>query len=333
VIDELRRYGRELGIADLGVCGLDPGPDADRLSEWISRGGAAGMGFFKQSLKLRTLRKPWLNGQKSAVFCLFPYPRYLKSRHISPDALVDDYHDVVQEKLGKLRGCLEKTIPGVKTKIFVDTAPMMEKVLAVRAGLGFQGRNSLLIHPVYGSLHFLGGLVTNYAFEDAGNAGAPSQGCGACRIIPWKTVGRYPKTSKIRWGSWLLAAGCAKRPVPRMRARRKAATRRGACIRNWRNHLWKRSTSGAKMVLNATFREPPSCGLGNGAGCAISLSPWEIQIKKGIFNLSRNMRRTQRWVLMPEGRSSSWKMDEKPGLSFNYFILNTFSGDERIRRY
>jgi epoxyqueuosine reductase len=98
-------------------------------------------------------------------------------------ALGRDYHEVLNDGLAQL----EKTcrVAGFATRTFVDSSPVMEKALAVRAGLGVRGRNSLLINPEFGSWVVLGGMLTTAALEpDAPleREGEGLTGCGPCRL-------------------------------------------------------------------------------------------------------------------------------------------------------
>lgn len=101
---------------------------------------------------------------------------------ISKYARTRDYHRVFENLLRKLATHIDSEIaPGEKTKTFVDYGPLMERAWAVRAGLGFIGKHTLLINPREGSFHFLGALLTTADFEPSAQPAVAHTGCGDCR--------------------------------------------------------------------------------------------------------------------------------------------------------
>jgi len=85
----------------------------------------------------------------------------IKSKLIARYSLFDDYHRVIKDRLKNVVDELKKIDKTIETKIFVDTSPVFEKLLAAYSGLGFIGRNTLLINPLYGSYLFIGGFFIN----------------------------------------------------------------------------------------------------------------------------------------------------------------------------
>ncbi|MEI7481560.1 MAG: QueG-associated DUF1730 domain-containing protein [Elusimicrobiota bacterium] len=100
---------------------------------------------------------------------------------ISRYALVPDYHEVIREKLGLILADIKAACPGTEGKPFTDTSPVLEKELGRQAGLGFRGKNTLLISKELGSYFFIGGLALSL---DAGHGKSSvqdtEQGCGTC---------------------------------------------------------------------------------------------------------------------------------------------------------
>jgi epoxyqueuosine reductase len=103
-----------------------------------------------------------------------PAPRGRIARY----ALGDDYHEVIKARLWKLADWIRQRVPEAMTRACVDTAPVMEKELAVRAGIGWMGKNTCVIHPQIGSWLLLGEVITTLALP----ADDPQfDRCGTCR--------------------------------------------------------------------------------------------------------------------------------------------------------
>jgi epoxyqueuosine reductase len=175
----IKAFAEKCGFPLVGVCeaGLLP-EDRTLYREWLSSGCAAGMASLSKNLEQRLMEAPLLEGQKSVILCGLPYPAFGERAHISDYALLNDYHDVLKEKLAMLASLVEAEWTGTKTRGFADTAPVWEKALAKKAGLGFIGKNTLLIHARYGSRLFLGGLMTTLELEP--DSAGPMVGCGEC---------------------------------------------------------------------------------------------------------------------------------------------------------
>ncbi|MGD0920915.1 MAG: tRNA epoxyqueuosine(34) reductase QueG [Terriglobia bacterium] len=96
---------------------------------------------------------------------------------ISRYAWGEDYHEIVRAKLEKLRAALEELVPGVQTRVFVDTGPIVERAFARFSGLGWMGKNTCIINEAKGSWFFLGVVLTNLELEP--DLPAPDR-CGSC---------------------------------------------------------------------------------------------------------------------------------------------------------
>jgi epoxyqueuosine reductase len=123
-----------------------------------------------------------LPGALSVLMVALPYPPELDPLSpgpISCYARGADYHRVLGERLDALAAKAGELFPGIRTKRFVDTAPLLERAFAHAAGLGFWGKNACLIHPRLGSYFFLGGLALDRALPvDGPLEDLPS--CGTC---------------------------------------------------------------------------------------------------------------------------------------------------------
>ncbi len=171
---EIKALAKKLGFDLVGITTADPlDGDARRLSEWLRAGFAGEMGYMARNPDRRARPREILPEAKS-VICLGMY--YYPGDPSEPDgnsygavsryAWGKDYHTVIEQRLNLLTDHLkERTGPSFRFKPMVDHGAVLEKAVAQRAGLGFFGKNTLLIHPGLGSWFFLAELVTNLALE------------------------------------------------------------------------------------------------------------------------------------------------------------------------
>lgn len=179
---------REVGFDDAGICEVRTWPEMERLAQWLRRGGHGCMGFMARHEALRRTPELFFPGASSALMVVKSYhrpdlmetPQTGDTRRISRHAAGRDYHLVMRERLQPLAAALRTA--GHSARPFVDTAPVMEKVLAARAGLGHLGRNTLLLHPRLGSWVVIAGLFTDAAWEpsDALASASPCRSCSRC---------------------------------------------------------------------------------------------------------------------------------------------------------
>ena len=179
----------ELGFDDVGVCGASPLEDGGRFGGWLASGCHGEMEYLERHVDQRLDPGLFFPGARSFVMVVKSYrPENLdvddELEHARPIALYArgrDYHRVMKKGLKRLVGLLEAG--GHRARVHVDTSAVMEKVLAVRCGLGVQGNHSLLVHPRFGSFVFLGGVVTDVRLEPdlplpVGES--PCCGCNRC---------------------------------------------------------------------------------------------------------------------------------------------------------
>lgn len=177
-----------LGFSEMRVCRPGDIPQvADRLAEFVSTGRHGQMGWMAERMGWRGDPTALWPQAKSVIMLAENYgPDFdplavLKRRElgaISVYAQNRDYHDIVKKRLKKLgRWLLDQAGEG-EIKVFVDTAPVMEKPLAAAAGLGWQGKHTNLVSRRLGSWFFLGAIFTTLEFEPDG---AEVDHCGSCR--------------------------------------------------------------------------------------------------------------------------------------------------------
>ncbi len=182
----LKTTANALGFDDCRICRADePWPASERLEAFVEAGHHGSMEWMKTTLERRKTPTSMWDGAKSAVVVALNYgPDHDPMRslertgegNISVYARGKDYHDVLKKRLKQLaRAFVAET--GAEVKIFVDTAPLMEKPLAHKAGLGWQGKHTNLVSREHGSWLFLGVMLTDAVLN---MDDAEVDHCGSC---------------------------------------------------------------------------------------------------------------------------------------------------------
>lgn len=181
----VKQLARSLGFDLAGVTSPEPSAGTERFRDWVAAGYAGEMRWLSRRVEERVDPRRVMQGVRS-ILCLGlvydpgarPEPPPGAGR-VSRYAGGEDYHEVLLGQLEGLAAGLEALVQApVRTRAYVDTGPVLERALAARAGLGWIGKNSCLIHPQLGSYVFLGVLFTDLALaQDA----AQADHCGSCR--------------------------------------------------------------------------------------------------------------------------------------------------------
>jgi epoxyqueuosine reductase len=185
--DRLREKAEELGFSAIGFARADCAPESgERLRQWLAEGAHGDMIWMADTADRRASPAGLWPEVRSIVSLGMSYapaadPLALAERRevgrISVYAQGQDYHDVVKKALKALARWLVEEA-GCELKVFVDTAPVMEKPLAEAAGLGWQGKHTNLVSRRDGSWLFLGAIYTTL---DLGETPAPHAAhCGSC---------------------------------------------------------------------------------------------------------------------------------------------------------
>jgi len=170
--EKIKQHAVELGFCKVGIARAEVlTEEGRRLQEWLSRRYHGTMDWMGRNVDKRIDVRQVVPNAKSVVCVAMNY--YTKTQHgqdfetgkISRYAWGDDYHIVMTERLEKLQEFIENEIPGVQTKLNVDTGPVMDKVWAARAGLGWQGKHTNLITKDFGSWVFLGEIILDTSLE------------------------------------------------------------------------------------------------------------------------------------------------------------------------
>lgn len=175
----LKSQALGLGFDLAGIARLGPVATHAAFTEWLAAGYHGEMDYLQRGAELRgdtTRPEP---GMRSAVVVALDYGGKEPDGPVSRYARGDDYHRLMWDRLDELLAWVRRERGSeLKGRAYVDTGPILERELARRAGLGWAGKNTMLIHPQLGSFFFLGALFLELDLE----ADAPFEDdhCGSC---------------------------------------------------------------------------------------------------------------------------------------------------------
>lgn len=182
---KIKQKALEIGFHKVGIVRAEPLEDErEHLKEWLARNFHGEMRWMEREPEKRADPQILFPSAKSVIVVVLNYftPHEHKSDKtkgkISRYAWGDDYHDVLKEKLRELLGFIKSIEETADGKICVDTAPIMDKAWAQRAGLGWIGKHSNLITKEYGSWVFLGEILLNLELEY--DTQTVEDHCGSC---------------------------------------------------------------------------------------------------------------------------------------------------------
>lgn len=175
----------EIGFTHIGIVPVEAlAIEGDRLSEWLDRSFHGEMKWMEREPEKHSDPKLIFPEARSVLavamnyFTPYEHLRGPLDGKISRYAWGDDYHDVLKEKLSELLEWIRGEIPGATGKICVDTAPVMDKAWAVKAGLGWLGKHSNLITKENGSWVFLGEILLDVEIDN--ETVVIEDHCGTC---------------------------------------------------------------------------------------------------------------------------------------------------------
>ena len=185
---QIHARANELGFELVGITPAAQSETIARYRQWIENGYAGKMGYLEKHLPLKVDVRQLLAEAKSVISLAMNYytldpPKALAEDpargQISRYAWGDDYHDVIRQRLSELVDFIKKTAETeLKARVCVDTAPIIEREYAQKAGIGWIGKNTNLIHWRSGSWYFLAEVLINIDLE---SDTAPLRGsCGTC---------------------------------------------------------------------------------------------------------------------------------------------------------
>ena len=169
LLDTIRSWAQELGFQQLEVTDADLSGYADEYLQWLEKKFHGTMRYMARNIPLRTQPDRLLPGTIRIISVRMDYlddverPPTLSDPskgYVSRYALGRDYHKVLRRKLTRLGQRINDTVPH-QYRAFVDSAPVMEKPLAEKAGIGWVGKHTLVLNEEAGSFFFLGEIFTN----------------------------------------------------------------------------------------------------------------------------------------------------------------------------
>ncbi len=187
--EHIKRWGRELGFQQVGIADTDLTADEQRLDDWLARGRHGEMGYMVHHGTKRSRPAELVPGTRSVIsvrldYLPHPHERFQAvlqdpgAAFVSRYTLGRDYHKLLRRRLKRLAERIRQAVGEFGYRVFVDSAPVLEKPLAQKAGLGWIGKHTNLINARAGSWFFLGEIYTDVALP----SDAPAvDHCGRCR--------------------------------------------------------------------------------------------------------------------------------------------------------
>lgn len=181
----ITQLGAELGFAMTGITPAQVSDHADFLDQWLAEGKHGQMHYLANHRDIRVDPTQLLPGAQSVISVADRYPHETDlptdppAGRIARYAWGDDYHKVLKKRLMQMADTLREQFPDEQFRVAVDTAPILEREHAKRAGLGWVGKHTLLIHPQLGSWFALGVIVTTLDLPHATHTQITDH-CGTC---------------------------------------------------------------------------------------------------------------------------------------------------------
>ena len=184
----IKRIAADTGFDRCGIAPCRPMPrNRAWFDRWLGHGYQSSLAYMERNADKRFDPAQLVEGARTAIVCAVGYKNRIGAGYpaghrakVASYACTTDYHTTLRAMLGQMLRTLCAEYPALRGRAFVDTAPLAEKQLAVEAGLGWIGRQSLLVMPDLGSYVVLGELILT---EETDRYDAPFEGsrCGTCR--------------------------------------------------------------------------------------------------------------------------------------------------------
>ena len=193
MLSQIQIWGRELGLSQIGVAGIDLSRAEPGLQAWLDAGFHGSMGYMAAHGMKRARPTELVPGTVSVITARMDYlpegtpgdwvARETARGHEAGQAVVSlyargrDYHKVLRSRLQKLQERIADAIGPFGHRVFTDSAPVLEAELATRSGLGWRGKHTLVLSREAGSMFFLGELFVDFALPETA---AVTSHCGQC---------------------------------------------------------------------------------------------------------------------------------------------------------
>ncbi len=186
---QIETWARELGFQEVGITDTDLERDGERLTQWLDRQHHGEMDFMASHGDKRYRPDRLIPGTRRIISVRMDYlPRddqpwpVLENpdkAYVSRYALGRDYHKLIRKRLARLAQRIDEVLSGHQFRAFVDSAPVLERAIARNAGLGWIGKNTMLLNRKAGSFFFLGEIFTDAPLPLS--APYEKEHCGSCR--------------------------------------------------------------------------------------------------------------------------------------------------------
>jgi epoxyqueuosine reductase len=184
----IREWALALGFDAVGIAPVHPSADAAAYARWVDAGRAGEMAYLTREDAIARRADPTLvvpDARSAVVVAKNYYPAAEAAAAEEPDRAVfaryarnDDYHDILTPRLIDLQGRINDELLPVRGRAYFDTGPVLERELARRAGVGWAGRNTMLIRPGAGSYFFLGVILLDVELDH--DPPFEADHCGTC---------------------------------------------------------------------------------------------------------------------------------------------------------
>ncbi|NHN38540.1 tRNA epoxyqueuosine(34) reductase QueG [Pseudomaricurvus alcaniphilus] len=227
---DIKTWGREAGFQQVGITDTDLGAEPQRLQQWLAKGYQADMQWLAERADMRTQPAQLLPGTERVICLRMDYLpadtnqiKVLKNpaqAYVSRYALGRDYHKLIRKRLAALAQKIEQRVQAllpdqpIQQRAFVDSAPVLERPLAARAGLGWVGKHTLVLNSDAGSWFFLGEILTSVPLPV--DTSVQPDRCGTCqaclKVCPTDAFPRPYELDARRCISYLTIEN--KGPIP-----------------------------------------------------------------------------------------------------------------------
>lgn len=193
LLEDIRLWAQELGFQQLGVADLDVSEHTQRLDEWLAKNFHGDMEYMARHRDLRARPADLVPGAIRVLSVRMDYSverdrslaplRNREYAYISRYARGRDYHKLIRKRLQRLANRIETAVGPFGYRAFVDSAPVLERTFAEKSGLGWIGKNTMVINKKAGSWFFLGELITDLPLPLDSPDGYHCGSCQACLDI------------------------------------------------------------------------------------------------------------------------------------------------------